>query len=59
MRRSGRMRCKVEEEGQNIKGEGRAGWQWGTLFSALLGVAVGEENMFVAIFHRKKMEEQA
>jgi hypothetical protein len=49
------MRCKVEEEGRKIEGGVGWQWQWGTLCSALLGVAVGEEDMFVASSHRKKM----
>ncbi len=52
------MRCKVEEEGCKIEGEGGAGWQCGTLCSVLLGVVVGEGDMFVASSHRKKMKEQ-
>jgi hypothetical protein len=39
------MRCEVEEEGRKIKGEGGAGWQWGTSCSASLGVAVGERDV--------------
>jgi hypothetical protein len=42
LHRSGRMRREVEEEGCKIKGEGGAGWQWGTSCSASLGVAVGK-----------------
>ncbi len=52
------MRGKVEEEGHEIKEEGGAGWQWGTSCSVLLGVAVGERDMFVASSQGKKMEEQ-
>jgi hypothetical protein len=51
------MRCKVEKEGREIEGVGGVGWQWGTLCSALLGVAVGDGVMFVASSHIKKMEE--
>jgi hypothetical protein len=52
------MRRKVEEEGRKIKGEGGAGWQWETSCSVLLGVAVGEGDMFIASSHGKKMKEQ-
>ncbi len=51
------MRRKVEEEGQEIVGEGGAGWRWGTSCSASLGVAVGEGDMFVTSSYGKKMEE--
>jgi hypothetical protein len=35
----------VEEEGCKIKGEGGEGWQWGTLCSVFLGLAVGEGDV--------------
>ncbi len=41
-RRSGQMRCEVEKVGCKIEGEGGAGWQWVTLCSASLEVAVGK-----------------
>ncbi len=52
------MGGEVDEEGCKIEGEGGYGWQWGTLCSALLGLAVGEGDMFVASSHEKKMEER-
>ncbi len=52
------MRLKVEEEGRKIEGEGGAGWRWGTLCSALLGVAVGGGDIFILSSHGKKIEEQ-
>ncbi len=52
------MGGKVEEEGCKIKGEGGVGRQWGTLCSAMLGLAVGEGDMFAASSLRKKMDEQ-
>jgi hypothetical protein len=48
------MRCKVEEEGRKIEGQGGAGWSWATLCSAALGVAVEEGDMFVASSHSKE-----
>ena len=51
------MRREVEEEGRKVKGGAGWQWQWGTSCSALLGVAVAEGDMFVAISTRKKMEE--
>ncbi len=52
------MRRKVEEEGHKIKGGVGWQWQWGTSCSALLGVAVGEGDIFVASSNGKKMEDR-
>jgi hypothetical protein len=54
----GKMDDETRGEGGGTQGEGGVGWQWGTLCSALSGVAVGEGDMIVASSHGKRLEER-